>query len=45
MEKYREGLERQRDKAIEKIANIPEDTSLLKEKNKQSEQTILEKIK
>jgi hypothetical protein len=45
MEKYREGLERQRDKSIEKIANIPEDTSLLKEKNKQSEQTILEKIK
>jgi hypothetical protein len=44
MEKYREGLERQRDKAIKKIAKIPKDTSLLKEKNNQSEPTILQKI-
>jgi hypothetical protein len=44
MKKIKEGLERQSDKAIKKIAKIPDDTSLLKEKNKQSERTILEKI-
>jgi hypothetical protein len=44
MKKYREGLERQRDKAIKKLATIPEDTSILKEKNNQSEQSIIKKI-
>jgi hypothetical protein len=44
MEKFREGLERQRDKAITEIAKINKTTSLLKQKNNQSEQTILQKI-
>ena len=45
MEKYREGLERQRDKAIVKLATITEEMLLLKRSNNQSEQTILQKIR
>jgi hypothetical protein len=44
MGKLSEGLVRQRDNAIRKIAKIDETKFLLKEKNKQSEQSIIKKI-